>query len=74
MQENRRFAIKMHASLLSKVRRSYRGSLDVLCHMNLHLDGALEVLDELLRDTGDVVHLLVLKHGAERRLLHRLCW
>ena len=52
---------------------TYRGSLDVLCDVDLHLDGALEVLDELLGHARDVVYLLVLEHGAEGRLLHRLC-
>ena len=45
----------------------------MLCHVNLHLNGALEVLDELWSDIRNVVHLLVLKHRTKRRLLHRLC-
>mmetsp|Transcript_10165 Transcript_10165/g.17641 ORF Transcript_10165/g.17641 Transcript_10165/m.17641 type:complete len:281 (-) Transcript_10165:910-1752(-) len=40
--------------------------------MNLHLNSALEVLDELRCDMGNVVHLLVLEHGTECRLLYRL--
>lgn len=51
---------------------TYRGGFDVLRDVNLHLDGALEVLDELGRHAGDVVDLLVVEDGAEGRLLHRL--
>lgn len=44
----------------------------MLCHMNLHLDRSLQVLNELRRHRADVVHFLVLEHRAESGLLHRL--
>ena len=45
----------------------------MLCHMNLHLYGSFEVLDEFKSNRGNVVDFLVFPNRAECSLLDRLC-
>jgi hypothetical protein len=58
--------------VVGKKYSTYHRRLNVLRDVNLHLHRALEVLDKLGRDAGNMVDFLVVKYGRESGLLHCL--
>lgn len=52
--------------------KGYLRHLDVLSDVDLHFHRSFKKLDELRRDTGNVMHALVVKDGTKGRALDGL--